>query len=75
MNKYIYKKENLNKQLELLEKAGYKCHHSALNQGYVRIKTFEVELYNGRYGKGFKYSFNNPNSTRYKIVEYWIKEA
>lgn len=74
LGKYIYKKEKLDEQLEILKKAGYKRHHASLNQGYVRVKTFEVEPYEGRFGKGFKYGFNNPQSSWYKIVEYWVKD-
>lgn len=74
LGKYIYKKEKLDEQLEILKKNGYKLHHSALNQGYVRVKTFEVEPYEGRYGKGFKYGFNNRDSSRFKVVEYWVKD-
>lgn len=69
-----YKIEVLEKQLEVLKQNGYKKHHSALNRGYVKVKTFEAEGYKGRFGEGFKYSFNNPKSTTYKVVEYWIRD-
>lgn len=68
-----YKIEALEKQLEVLKQNGYKEHHSAYKQGYVKVKTFEVEPYKGRYGEGFVYGFNNPNSSRYKNITYYVK--
>ena len=50
-------------------------HHSALCKGYIRVgETIEVP-YKGRFGVGKKKIYkNNPLSSLYCIVEYWIEE-
>ena len=57
-----------------LVQLGYKLHHSAWCQGYVSRKHPPVVgEYNGRFGKGYTVLYNNGVSTRYSIVEYWVK--
>ena len=49
-------------------------HHSALCKGYIRVsETIEVP-YKGRFGVGKKIFKNNPLSSRFCIVEYWVEE-
>jgi hypothetical protein len=52
----------------------YKFHHSALARGYVRVGHEVKEPYNGKFGRGYKLYKNNPCSSRYCIVEYYIAE-
>ena len=50
-------------------------HHIASDVGYVSNKIYgESEVYDGRFGYGLKIRRNNPNSTRYCLVEYCILE-
>lgn len=49
-------------------------HHSALHRGYIRVGMTIEESYKGRFGVGKKILKNNPRSSRYYIVEYWIEE-
>ena len=51
----------------------YKFHHSALARGYVRVGHEVKEPYNGKLGRGYKLYKNNPCSSRYCIVEYYIR--
>lgn len=48
-----------------------KCIEST-ERGYVRIGMDYLERYEGKYGKGIKVHYNNPNSTRYNMVRYYI---
>lgn len=51
---------------------GYKFHHSAFARGYVRVGHEVKEPYSGKFGRGYKLYKNNPCSSRYCIVEYYI---
>lgn len=53
----------------------YKFHHSALARGYVRVGHEVKEPYNGKFGRGYKLYKNNPCSSRYCIVEYYIRDG
>lgn len=44
----------------------------ATEVGYVRVGKPWCEQYKGKYGQGIKVHYNNPNSTRYNIVRYYI---
>lgn len=44
----------------------------ATERGYVRIGMGWCEPYDGKYGKGIKVHYNNPSSTRYNKVRYYI---
>ena len=48
-------------------------HHSALARGYIKVGMTVEKPYKGRFGVGKKILKNNPNSSRYYIVEYWIE--
>ena len=51
----------------------YKYHHTALTRGYVSVKSEGVrEDYTGRFGTGYTVKRNNPNSTRYCYIDYYI---
>lgn len=62
--------------LEIIEINGkeYKLHHTALCRGYVSVKTTEGirERYKGRFGKGYTIKTNNPNSTNYCYISYYL---
>lgn len=52
-----------------------KYHHTAKTSGYVGINNPGIiEPYKGRYGVGYTIRKHNPNSTRYCLKEYYIKE-
>lgn len=48
-------------------------HNSALARGYIKVGITVEKPYKGRFGVGKKILKNNPNSSRYYIVEYWIE--
>ena len=54
---------------------GIKCvqHHSATHRGYQTVKGNAIEKYNGRFGVGFKEHINDPRTTNYHTVIYWIE--
>lgn len=54
-------------------KAGYHIHHTSYARGYIKVNTEKVEEYKGRFGKGYKIYCNNPKSTQYCLVDYFIK--
>jgi hypothetical protein len=51
----------------------YKYHHTALTRGYVSVKSEGVrEDYTGRFGTGYTIKRNNPDSTRYCYIDYYV---
>lgn len=54
----------------------YTYHHRALKRGYVSTKCTEGirTPYTGKYGTGYTIQRHNPRSTRYCIVDYYVKE-
>ena len=61
---------------EIIEADDLRFHHSSLRLGYVSTKLIDgiVWKYKGRFGSGYVVEKHNPRSTKYKIVEYWIKK-
>jgi hypothetical protein len=58
-----------------LEASGYRYSHSAYARGYVsRVNYPDVKQYAGKYGRGVKVLLPNHRSTRYAVVEYYIRE-
>ena len=58
----------------------YKLHHISKNRGYVprklfKSQDFEIEQYDGYFGKGYKAHVPVLYSTQYHDVEYWIKKV
>ena len=51
----------------------YKYHHSATHRGYQSVKGSTFEKYDGRFGKGYTEHINDPRSTYYHTVIYWIE--
>lgn len=47
---------------------------TSLARGYVKVGEMVVEDYLGNYGKGYKVFINNPRSTQYCLVNYYILE-
>lgn len=60
-----------------LTKNGFRLYQTALTRGYISRKKKDSDLvcdeYTGKYGKGYKVLKPNFNSTKYCVVEYWIK--
>lgn len=51
----------------------YSEHHTSLSRGYVSVKNNEQpKPYKGKFGKGYTIRTNNPNSTRYCFITYYI---
>lgn len=49
-------------------------HHKALAAGYIRVGEAEIDLYNGRFGKGIIVKYNYPLSNRYCNIEYYLTD-
>lgn len=51
----------------------YSEHHTSLSRGYVLVKNNEQpKPYKGKFGNGYTIRTNNPNSTRYCFITYYI---
>lgn len=51
----------------------YELHHTATAKGYVSRKAVEeLEVYNGRYGVGYKAHRPRFDTTNYHYVDYYI---
>lgn len=48
-------------------------HHTSFARGYVRVNTTERYPYKGKFGEGVVIYFNNPKSTNYCFVAYYVK--
>lgn len=70
----IYNRDKIENIIESIEKQGYKYHHSSYKQGYVKVKEINVNAYRGRFGTGYTVCRNNPNSSRYMIIDYYVKK-
>lgn len=55
-------------------KKEYRLHHTATCRGYVSVKETAgiKEAYAGRFGTGYTVKRNNPNSTRYCYIDYYV---
>lgn len=55
-----------------MKKAKY--HHTSLTRGYVSVKDENgiKEPYKGRFGVGYTVKRNNPDSTRFCYIDYYI---
>lgn len=52
----------------------YKQLHTSYARGYVKVNdTNNYVEYKGIFGKGLKHYQNNPKSTRYCLVTYYIE--
>lgn len=61
---------------ELSNDPNYYLHHIASQRGYISRKIPPiVEPYKGRFGEGYKVISNNPQSTRYTWVTYFIRRG
>ena len=59
---------------EALKDAGYTLRKRSLNRGYVSRRTAgTLDVYQGKYGVGYKWLLPNYCSNRYMTVEYWVK--
>lgn len=51
----------------------YEYHHTALTRGYVSVKSEGIkEEYAGKFGTGYTVKRNNPDSTRYCYIDYYV---
>lgn len=52
----------------------YAYHHSSMTNGYIRKDAvYDPQPYKGRFGVGFTVKSNNPASTRYAYITYYIE--
>lgn len=51
----------------------YRYHHSVTHRGYHTVKCSTFVKYDGKFGKGYKEHHNDPRSTFYHTVTYWIE--
>ena len=57
----------------LINGVEYKEHHTSLCRGYVSVRNnAEPEAYKGRFGNGYTVKSNNPDSTRYCFITYYV---
>lgn len=50
-------------------------HHRAIACGYIHVGECEIDLYNGRFGKGIIVKYNHPLSHRYCFIEYYLTDS
>ena len=48
-------------------------HHCAMKRGYHTKKGITVLPYNGRFGKGYTVEENDPRTTQYHTITYYIE--
>lgn len=60
-----------------LREAGYVIVRTSLTQGYVSTKVDHTApaKYDGKYGVGYTTLSNNPRSTSYCFINYWLKRG
>lgn len=59
---------------ELNNSKDYKLHHRASASGYVsRVKEFQVDEYDGRFGKGYVVHIPRLDTNRYHYIYYYIR--
>ena len=52
----------------------YAYSHSSMTNGYIRKNAvYQPQPYKGRFGVGFTVKSNNPASTRYAYITYYIE--
>jgi hypothetical protein len=75
LNRKAQSERDYQELINKLEASGYRYHHSAYARGYVsRVNYPDVKQYDGKYGRGVKVLLPNHKSTRYAVVEYYIRE-
>ena len=67
--------EELKSAINTLVQNGYSLHHTSVIVGYVSRKTWaRIELYEGRFGKGFKILEPRYDTSRFVYCAYYVKE-
>lgn len=67
--------EELTSAIKTLVQNGYGLHHTSVIMGYVSRKTWaRIELYEGRFGKGFKLLEPRYDTSRFVYCTYYVKE-
>ena len=68
--------EELSSAITTLVQSGYTLHHTSVIAGYVSRKTCaRIELYEGRFGKGFKLLEPRYDTSRFVYCAYYVKEG
>lgn len=67
--------EELKSAIKTLVQNSYSLHHTSTISGYVSRKTWaRIELYEGRFGKGFKILEPRFDTSRFVYCAYYVKE-
>ena len=69
---FIFSEEQRAK-IEQLLRHGFFPKHTSVGKGKSTVKHWNVEKYNGRYGKGFKMITTSPYSSNFNHLTYFIK--
>ena len=66
--------EELKSAIKTLVQNGYSLHHTSAIAGYVSRKIWaRIELYEGRFGKGFKILEPRYDTSRFVYCAYYVK--
>lgn len=66
--------EELKSAINTLVQNGYSLHHTSVATGYVSRKTWaRIEVYDGRFGKGFKILEPRYDTSRFVYCAYYVK--
>lgn len=67
--------DTVDQAVDFFETMGLRRHHTSKAPGYVSAKGAGFAVpYKGRFGRGYKYYFHNPDSTYYCYVSYYVWE-
>ena len=69
---FIFSEEQRAK-IEQLLRHGFFPKHTSVGKGKSTVKHWNVEKYNGRYGKGFKMITTSPYSSNFNHLTYFKK--
>ena len=68
-----FKIQNLQAVLSILDGCNYNFHHESTRTGYISKKLAGyIEIYSGRFGRGFVLEFPAQIGTRYYPIKYYI---
>lgn len=66
--------EELKSAINTLVQNGYSLHHTSVTAGYVSRKAWaRIELYEGRFGKGFRLLEPRYDTSRFVYCAYYVK--
>lgn len=66
--------EDYDKITHNLSESGHTLVKTSLYKGYVSVKNMHICYYKGRYGEGYAIFTHSYSTSKYCVVEYFIKE-